>query len=232
MDRIDIITGTLGKAYGCVGGYIAGSEKFVDAIRSLAAGFIFTTSLPPATMAGATAAIEYQYAFDGDRHAQQEHVRIVKDALEIRDFPVIPNPSHIVPVLVGNAEQARQASDMLLEKHGIYVQAINYPTVPKGQERLRITPTPGHTKVFRQHLYSALEDVWATLGLKRTSDWALEGGLCGVGEKDAAPVEPIWTSEQLGGFVAPKTENIKSGRDICHDPILEKEIGQASAVSA
>ncbi|KAF8545157.1 pyridoxal phosphate-dependent transferase [Trichophaea hybrida] len=230
MDRIDIITGTLGKAYGCVGGYIAGSAKFVDTIRSLAPGFIFTTSLPPATMAGATAAIEYQYSFDGDRHLQQKHVNIVKSALEARDFPVIPNPSHIVPVLVGNAELARKASDMLLDDHGIYVQAINYPTVPKGQERLRITPTPGHTAVFREQLYNALEDVWSTLGLKRTSDWALEGGLCGVGVPGAEPVEPIWTAEQLSGK-KPAVGNVvlRAGRSgMSADPVLEKEMGRTS----
>ncbi|KAI5818544.1 pyridoxal phosphate-dependent transferase [Pyronema omphalodes] len=237
MDRIDIITGTLGKAYGCVGGYIAGSAKFVDTIRSLAPGFIFTTSLPPATMAGATAAIEYQYAFDGDRKLQQEHVAIVKKNLEQRGFPVIPNPSHIVPVLVGSAELARQASDMLLQDHGIYVQAINYPTVPKGQERLRITPTPGHTEKFRKQLYSALEDVWNTLGLKRTSDWELEGGLCGVGEKDAPKVEPIWTAEQLNGTVAPmkvaEQPAMKAGRSgVTVDPIMEKEIGYSAGIVA
>jgi 5-aminolevulinate synthase len=208
MDRIDIITGTLGKAYGCVGGYIAGSAKFVDTIRSLAPGFIFTTSLPPATMAGATAAIDYQYEYSGDRYIQQKHVRKVKAELEARDFPVIPNPSHIVPVLVGDAELARAASDMLLNEHGIYVQAINYPTVPVGQERLRITPTPGHTEEFQNELYGALDNVWQTLNLKRTSDWAREGGLCGVGVNQK--VEPIWTDEQLGlaaSSTAPKLES-------------------------
>src|SRR5690606_13941127 len=143
MDRIDIITGTLGKAYGCVGGYIAGSSLLVDTIRSLAPGFIFTTSLPPSVMAGARTAIEYQRNYAGDRRLQQLHTREVKELLGARDIPVIPNPSHIVPLLVGNAELAKKASDSLLEDHGIYVQAINYPTVPVGQERLRITPTPG-----------------------------------------------------------------------------------------
>jgi len=198
MDRIDIITGTLGKAYGCVGGYIAGSAKMVDTIRSLAPGFIFTTSLPPATMAGAKAAIEYQMRHQGDRTLQQLHTRSVKDALVAQDIPVMPNPSHIIPVLVGNAELAKKASDMLLSEHGIYVQAINYPTVPVGEERLRITPTPGHTEQFRQELVSALEDVWQTLGLKRTSDWAAQGGFVGVGVKDQRKVEPLWTDELLG----------------------------------
>ncbi|WPG97640.1 5-aminolevulinate synthase [Acrodontium crateriforme] len=198
QDRVDIITGTLGKAYGCVGGYIAGSAKMVDTIRSLAPGFIFTTSLPPATMAGAKTAIEYQMSYGGDRRLQQLHTRAVKATLNQMDIPVIPNPSHIIPVLVGNAEIAKKASDLLLEKHQIYVQAINYPTVPVGQERLRITPTPGHVKEYRDHLVSALDSVWNELNIKRTSDWAAEGGFIGVGEKDAAPVEPIWSDSQLG----------------------------------
>lgn len=210
QDRIDIITGTLGKAYGCVGGYIAGSSKFVDAIRSLAPGFIFTTSLPPAVMSGASAAIEYQMEYDGDRKLQQHHTRQVKAELERRNIPVIPNPSHIVPVLVGDAELAKKASDILLDKHDIYVQAINYPTVPKGQERLRITPTPGHSQPFQEHLYEALEDVWNTLGLRRTSDWVEAGGLCGVGEKVKVEVEPIWTPKQLGEKRTPTAEQVEA----------------------
>jgi len=209
MDRIDIITGTLGKAYGCVGGYIAGSAQMVDTVRSLAPGFIFTTSLPPATMAGAEAAIRYQQAYKGDRRLQQLHTRAVKESLEARDIPVMPNPSHIIPVLVGNAEVAKKASDLLLEKHHIYVQAINYPTVPVGQERLRITPTPGHVKEFRDHLVSALDSVWNELGIKRTSDWAREGGFVGVGEADAQPVQPLWTDNQLG--VTQIIDQLKAG---------------------
>ncbi len=200
MDRVDIITGTLGKAYGCVGGYIAGSARMVDTIRSLAPGFIFTTSLPPATMAGARTAIEYQVRSQHDRHLQQLHTRAVKDALMDCDIPVIPNPSHIVPILVGNAELARKASDMLLEDWGVYVQAINYPTVPVGQERLRITPTPGHVDSYREHLVMALNEVWTKLGIKRESEWAAQGGFIGVGERGLAKqkLEPLWTDEQLG----------------------------------
>ena len=209
MDRIDIITGTLGKAYGCVGGYIAGSAKMVDAIRSLAPGFIFTTSLPPATMAGARTAIEYQREYTGDRRLQQLHTRAVKDALNERDIPVIPNPSHIIPVLVGNAELAKRASDMLLEDYGIYVQAINYPTVPVGQERLRITPTPGHDKSMRDHLIEAIEGVWNTLGIRRTSQWSEEGGFIGVGVEGAEDVAPLWTDQQLG--VERGTAEVKTG---------------------
>ncbi len=197
MDRIDIITGTLGKAYGCVGGYIAGSAKMVDTIRSLAPGFIFTTSLPPATMAGAKTAIEYQMEFQGDRRLQQLHTRSTKQALVEKGLPVMPNPSHIIPVLVGNADLAKQASDLLLKDWGIYVQAINYPTVPVGEERLRFTPTPGHVEKYQNELVVALDAVWSQLGLKRTADWAAQGGLVGVGV-DAEEVEPLWTDEQLG----------------------------------
>ncbi|KUL88123.1 hypothetical protein ZTR_04019 [Talaromyces verruculosus] len=199
MDRIDIITGTLGKAYGCVGGYIAGSSKLVDTIRSLAPGFIFTTSLPPAIMAGANAAIEYQSAYRRDRTLQQLHTMAVKDAFKEIDIPVIPNPSHIVPLLVGDAELAKQASDMLLENHGIYVQAINYPTVPRGEERLRITPTPGHTKQYQDELVQAVNSVWNELGLKRTSEWKAQGGFVGVGVEGAEEQNmPIWEDAQLG----------------------------------
>ncbi|CAK7213792.1 mitochondrial 5-aminolevulinate synthase [Sporothrix curviconia] len=200
MDRIDIITATLGKAYGCVGGYIAGSSRFVDMIRSLAPGFIFTTTLPPATMAGARAAIEYQMEYAGDRRLQQLHTRAVKESLAARDIPVIPNPSHIIPILVGDAEVAKQASDMLLRDHRIYVQSINYPTVPVGQERLRITPTPGHVKEFRDRLVTAVDSIWNELGIRRTSDWARQvpGGFLGVGAPPAAENNPLWTDEQLG----------------------------------
>ncbi|PYH89531.1 tetrapyrrole biosynthesis, 5-aminolevulinic acid synthase [Aspergillus ellipticus CBS 707.79] len=199
MDRIDIITGTLGKAYGCVGGYIAGSAAMVDTIRSLAPGFIFTTSLPPATMAGADTAIQYQSQHQRDRVLQQLHTRAVKETLKELDIPVIPNPSHIVPLLVGDAEVAKQASDKLLEEHGIYVQAINYPTVPRGEERLRITPTPGHVKEHRDHLVQALQTVWNDLGIKRASDWEAQGGFVGVGVEGAeAANQPIWEDAQLG----------------------------------
>ncbi|KAK3099090.1 5-aminolevulinate synthase, mitochondrial, partial [Teratosphaeriaceae sp. CCFEE 6253] len=149
-------------------------------------------------MAGAQAAIEYQMSYQGDRRLQQLHTRAVKESLIKMDIPVIPNPSHIIPVLVGNAEVAKKASDLLLEKHQIYVQAINYPTVPVGQERLRITPTPGHIKEYRDHLCQALESVWNELGIKRTTDWARESGFIGVGVKNAEAVEPLWTDDQLG----------------------------------
>ena len=232
MDRVDIITGTLGKAWGCVGGYIAGSSALVDTIRSLAPGFIFTTSLPPATMAGARAAIEYQASFQGDRTLQQLHTRAVKDELVAKDIPVIPNPSHIVPLLVGDAELAKKASDMLLEDHSIYVQAINYPTVPRGEERLRITPTPGHTKEFRDELVAALEDVWTKLELKRISDWKAMGGFVGVGAENAEPVVPLWTDEQLG---LDKVQSEQVAEEILEKQLTPREptveVGTAAAAA-
>ncbi|OQE34821.1 hypothetical protein PENCOP_c015G04689 [Penicillium coprophilum] len=200
QDRIDIITGTLGKAYGCVGGYIAGSNKVVDMIRSLAPGFIFTTSLPPAVLSGAKASIEYQASYDGDRRLQQIHTRDTKAALLAKDIPVIPNPSHILPLLVGDAELAKQASDLLLSDWGIYIQAINYPTVPKGEERLRVTPTSGHLPELTEHLVTAVDAVWTQLGIKRTSDWAVARpeGFLGVGQPEQPSNKPIWTDVQLG----------------------------------
>lgn len=233
MDRIDIITGTLGKAYGCVGGYVAGSARFIDAVRSLASGFIFTTSLPPATMAGAQTAIEYQMEYQGDRVLQQLHTRAVKEDLARRDIPVIPNPSHIVPILVGNAELAKKASDMLLEEHAIYVQSINYPTVPVGQERLRITPTPGHTREYRDYLISAVDTVFTDLGIKRTPQWAAEGGFLGVGESGKTLPEPLWTDQQLGlSAELPKTVQHGLPDTIVERVTFERETRRPVEVSA
>ncbi|KAM3536578.1 hypothetical protein MY4038_000033 [Beauveria bassiana] len=236
MDRIDIITGTLGKAYGCVGGYIAGSSKLVDMIRSLAPGFIFTTSLPPATMSGAKASIEYQMEYDGDRRLQQLHTRAVKEEMNARDIPVIPNPSHIIPILVGNAALAKAASDMLLQDYQIYVQSINYPTVPVGQERLRITPTPGHTKEFRDELVAAVDEIWTRLGIKRTSEWAAEGGFIGVGEEGVSE-EALWTDKQLGIEQARKemmaTGQVQNGTSFTEALLKRESAGaQATGVAA
>lgn len=196
MDRIDIITATLGKAYGCVGGYVAGSADFIDWLRSYAPGFIFTTSLPPSVMAGAKAAIAYQASTNESRLGQQINTTYVKDQLAALDIPVVPNPSHIIPILVGDAEKAKLASDMLMANHDIYVQAINYPTVPIGQERLRVTPTPGHSKDLCDHLVSAVDSTFSELDLNRVSDWANRGGLCGVGV-DGSHVDRLWTDAQL-----------------------------------
>lgn len=216
MDRIDIITGTLGKAYGVVGGYIAGSTDLVDMIRSYAPGFIFTTSLPPANVAGAQASIAYQKAYMGDRRLQHLNTRELKRQFDALDIPVVPGPSHIVPVLVGDAGLAKMASDTLLMEHGIYVQSINYPTVAVGEERLRITPTPGHTVEQMSHLVQATNDVFNRLGIKRRADWVKEGGRAGVGitaSKEAEKMDPVWTDKQLGLLdgTAPKVLNSSKG---------------------
>ena len=204
--------GTLGKAYGAVGGYIAGSVDFVDMIRSYAAGFIFTTSLPPVNVAGARASISYQKEYNGDRQLKQINVRELKSRFNALDIPLMPGPSHIVPVLVGDAALAKLASDTLLSHHNIYVQSINYPTVARGEERLRFTVTPGHNKDQIARLAHAVDQVFTELGCKRTSDWRKEGGRAGVGHADAKPVEPIWTDEQIGltDGTAPKT--LKTGQ--------------------
>ncbi|KAI8869282.1 tetrapyrrole biosynthesis, 5-aminolevulinic acid synthase [Ramicandelaber brevisporus] len=212
MDRVDIITGTLGKAYGVVGGYIAGSAALVDMIRSYAPGFIFTTSLPPTVVAGSLVSVQYLKQSSRERVMQQLHTRRLKTQLAALGLPVIPNPSHIVPVLVGDAEKCKAASDQLLSEHGIYVQSINYPTVSVGEERLRITPTPGHNAEMNEKLIQALQAVWAKNGLKTVADWTREGGRAGVGiGKDAVAdatgkptthVEPVWTDEHLASEIS------------------------------
>lgn len=198
LDEIDIITGTLGKAYGVVGGYIAASASLVDMIRSYAPGFIFTTSLPPAVVAGAMQSVKYLKVSSSERQLQQLNTRVVKSRLAELGIPVVPNPSHIVPVLLGDAAQAKLASDVLLSEHGIYVQSINYPTVPVGEERLRITPTPGHNGEMIDHLVDSLETIWQRYGFKRVSDWAAEGGRAGVGMSVPSNITPLWTDNQLG----------------------------------
>ncbi|KAJ3102688.1 mitochondrial 5-aminolevulinate synthase [Phlyctochytrium bullatum] len=181
MDQIDIITGTLGKAYGVVGGYIAGSASLVDMIRSYAPGFIFTTSLPPPIVAGALTSIRHLKRSARERAGQQTNTRLLKQRLGDLGIPVVPNPSHIVPVLIGDAETAKAVSDELLAKHRIYVQSINYPTVSRGEERLRITPTPGHDAEHMNVLVDALSSIWRERGLKREKDWEAVGGCAGVG---------------------------------------------------
>ena len=166
MDRIDIVQGTLAKAFGVVGGYIAGSAAMVDFIRSHASGFIFTTSLPPAIAAGARASIRHVKAAGEIRDRHQERARALKAKLRAARLPLMPSPSHIVPVFVGDPVRCKQVTDALMERHSIYVQPINYPTVPKGTERLRLTPTPLHDDEAMDRLIAALQDVWSQLDLK------------------------------------------------------------------
>ncbi len=167
MDRVDIINGTLAKGFGVMGGYIAASRDVCDAVRSFAPGFIFTTSLAPAIAAGAIASIRYLKTSNAERLRHQERAAAVKRRLKAAGVPVLDNPSHIVPVLVGDARHCKTASDMLLERFGIYVQPINYPTVPKGTERLRITPTPCHSDADIDHLVHALSTLWTECELAR-----------------------------------------------------------------
>jgi len=165
MGRIDVIEGTLAKAFGCLGGYIAGSHVLIDTVRSYAPGFIFTTALPPAVCAAATAAIRHLKTSQWERERHQDRAARTKAVLAAASLPVMTSPTHIVPLSVGDPERCKEASDLLLAEHGIYIQPINYPTVPRGTERLRITPSPYHDDALIDALAEALVDVWQRLGL-------------------------------------------------------------------
>ena len=167
MDQIDIVEGTLGKAFGVMGGYIAADAVIVDAIRSYADGFIFTTSIPPALAAGAVASIRWLKEHNEVREAHQERAATLKARLRKAGLPVMDSVSHIVPVLVGDAVHCKMISDILLADHGIYVQPINYPTVPRGTERLRFTPSPAHTDEMMDALADALEKLWVHCNIAR-----------------------------------------------------------------
>jgi 5-aminolevulinate synthase len=167
MGEIDIIEGTLGKAFGMMGGYIAGTSAMVDAIRLWASGFIFTTSLPPAIMAGAAASVKYLKEHNEKRIAHQERAQSLLKKLRAVGIATFPTQSHIVPVLVGNAKHCKMVSDMLLNDFGIYVQPINYPTVPKGTERLRFTPSPDHTDEMIDHLVDSMDKLWTMCNVAR-----------------------------------------------------------------
>ncbi|MCP1167662.1 5-aminolevulinate synthase [Limimaricola litoreus] len=160
MGRIDVIEGTLGKAFGVMGGYIAASAALCDFVRSFASGFIFTTALPPAVAAGAQAAVRHLKTSDAERRLQAERVAALRARLDAAGIPHLPNPSHIVPVMVGDPVKCRWLSDLLLDEFGIYIQPTNYPTVPRGTERLRITPSPVHGQADLDRLTAALETLW------------------------------------------------------------------------
>ncbi|WP_321338222.1 5-aminolevulinate synthase [uncultured Cohaesibacter sp.] len=165
MDRIDIIEGTLAKAFGTLGGYITGKAAVIDAVRSYAPGFIFTTAMPPAIAAAACCSVRHLKESQSERDGQQRQAARTKEVLSNAGLPVMPSDTHIVPLFVGDPDLCKQASDILLDTHGIYIQPINYPTVPRGTERLRITPTPFHDDKLVDSLCEALKTVWAQLDL-------------------------------------------------------------------
>jgi 5-aminolevulinate synthase len=169
MHRLTVIEGTLGKAFGVMGGYIAASAALCDFVRSFASGFIFTTALPPALAAGACASIRHLKASSAEREQQQERVAMVRRKLDAVGIPHLRNTSHIVPVMVCCPVRCKRISDILLEHYGVYAQPINYPTVPRGTERLRITPSPVHTEADIDHLVGALAACWAELDLKQAA---------------------------------------------------------------
>lgn len=168
-DRLTVIEGTLAKGFGVIGGYITGSAALIDFVRSFASGFIFTTALPPAIAAGALASIRHLKSSSVEREGQQDRVAKLRRGLDAVGVPHQNNPSHIVPVMVGNAVLCKQISDQLMDEFGIYAQPINYPTVPRGTERLRITPSPVHTDADIEHLVDALSTIWSQLALERAA---------------------------------------------------------------
>jgi 5-aminolevulinate synthase len=169
MHRVDIVEGTLAKAFGVMGGYIAASNELVDCIRSFAPGFIFTTSLAPTIAAGVLASIKHLKTSNAEREKLQERAARLKQMFADAGLPVMPSPSHIVPVFVGDAALCKSVSDALLRDHAIYVQPINYPTVPRGQERLRFTPSPMHTDAMMEEMVKALDLVWTAHRLSRAA---------------------------------------------------------------
>ncbi len=167
MDRITLIEGTLGKAFGVMGGYITGSAALIDFIRSFASGFIFTTALPPTVAAGALASIKHLKTSDIERARQKQQVAKLRAMLDAKGIPHLPNPSHIVPVMVKDPVKCKMLADILMNDYGVYVQPINYPTVPKGTERLRFTPGPMHSDADIEHLVAALGALWSQCALSR-----------------------------------------------------------------
>jgi 5-aminolevulinate synthase len=167
--RLTIIEGTLGKAFGVMGGYIAADQTIVDVIRSYAPGFIFTTSLSPVLVAGVLASVRHLKASSIEREGQQAAASLLKTLLDDAGLPVMMGPTHIVPIMVGDPVKAKRISDILLAEYGVYVQPINYPTVPRGTERLRFTPGPSHTPVMMRDLTDALVEIWSRLELRKAA---------------------------------------------------------------
>jgi 5-aminolevulinate synthase len=164
--RITVIEGTLGKAFGVMGGYIAADKMIIDVIRSYAPGFIFTTSLSPVLVAGALASVRHLKASSEEREGQQAAAQLLKDLMEEAGLPVMPSTTHIVPLMVGDPVKAKRASDILLAEYGVYVQPINYPTVPRGTERLRFTPGPSHSEAMMRELVDALVEIWSRMEMR------------------------------------------------------------------
>ncbi|OYZ65635.1 MAG: 5-aminolevulinic acid synthase, partial [Rhizobiales bacterium 24-66-13] len=186
MHRVDVIEGTLGKAFGVIGGYLTGKRVVMDAVRSYAPGFIFTTALPPAVAAAASASVRHLKNSQAERDGQRAQVAKVKAALAAAGLPQMETPTHIIPLMVGDAKACKAASDVLLAEHGIYIQPINYPTVPRGTERLRITATPHHDDKLIAQLAEALNDVWSRLDLPRVNTAVTERPLRAMA--GAAPI--------------------------------------------
>merc|ERR1712241_571786 len=197
-DRITLISGTLGKAFGVFGGYIAGPAHMIDAVRSYAAGFIFTTALPPSVSAAANTSIQHLMDAQYLRDAQQEQVMKLKCKLHAAGLPVVWSNSHIIPLMVGDAQKCKIASDILMDKHKIYVQPINYPTVPKGTERFRLTPSPLHSDEMIDNLVAALEDIWNSLELNREIPSLYDDPNQGPCVHDVDSTVPVFTRYDVG----------------------------------